>query len=373
MWNPVFDIEASDAECAARAGRLVLPHGVVETPQFMPVGTQASVKSLSGEDLEALGATIMLCNAYHLYLRPGTEVLDAVGGVHRFMSWDRPVLTDSGGFQVFSLAALNKVTPEGVSFQSHINGSRHMLTPEKAVEVQMSIGADIIMCFDECTRYPVTRDEAAASMRMTLEWAARCKRRLEAGGGPDQALFGIVQGSVFEDLRRESAEATVALGFPGYAIGGVSVGEDKPLMQQAVAWTAPLLPEDRPRYLMGVGPPEDMLDAIEQGVDLFDCVMPTRNARNGTLFTEQGKINIRNARYVRDFGPIDPACGCPVCRKYSRAYLSHLYRAGEISALRLNTLHNLAFMLHFTARVRQAIRAGRFREFKRTFLRAYSV
>ncbi|HNT88694.1 MAG TPA: tRNA guanosine(34) transglycosylase Tgt, partial [Candidatus Hydrogenedentes bacterium] len=249
----------------------------------------------------------------------------------------------------------------------------HTLTPEKAIDVQLSIGADVIMCFDECTRYPVSRDEAAASMRMTLEWAARCKRRWEERMRPEHALFGIVQGSVFEDLRRESAEATTALDFPGYAIGGVSVGEDKPLMQQAVSWTAPLLPEDRPRYLMGVGPPEDMLDAIEQGIDLFDCVMPTRNARNGCLFTWNGKLNIRNARHVRDFGPVDLACGCPVCRTYSRAYLSHLYRAGEIAALRLNTLHNLAFMLHFMTRVRQAIRAGRFREFKRTFLRAYSA
>ena len=367
-----YSVLARDPQCAARVGQLTLPHGVVETPQFMPVGTQGSVKSLCQEDLAALNATIILANAYHLYLRPGTETLEAAGGLHQFMDWPRPILTDSGGFQVFSLAALNKVTPEGVAFQSHIDGSRHFLSPEKAVDIQLSIGADIIMCLDECTSYPVTKEKAAESMGMTLEWARRCKERWLERAVSASALFGIVQGSVFEDLRRESAAGTVAIGFPGYAIGGVSVGEDKQKMQEAVAWTAPLLPETQPRYLMGVGPPEDILDAVEQGVDLFDCVMPTRNARNGSLFTMRGKINIRNAKYVRDFSPPDPECACPVCRRYTLAYLSHLYRSGEISALRLNTLHNISFMLQFTARIRQAIRAGRFREFKQTFLRAYT-
>lgn len=366
-----FEIEARDPDSAARTGRLTLPHGVVETPTFMPVGTQGSVKSLSQEDLETLDAPIILGNAYHLYLRPGIEVLEAAGGLHRFMDWPRPLLTDSGGFQIFSLAELNKVTPEGAAFQSHIDGSRHFFTPEKVVDIQLSIGADIIMCFDECTGYPVDRDQAAESMRMTLAWAERCKRQWEARAAVGNALFGIVQGSVFEDLRRESAAATVALDFPGYAIGGVSVGESKEEMYAAVECAAPLLPEDKPRYLMGVGPPEDMLEAIGRGVDLFDCVMPTRNARNGQLFTWQGRINIKNACHRADFGPLDPDCTCPVCRRYARAYLHHLYRAGEIAALRLNTLHNLSFMLQFGARVRQAIRAGRFREFRRTFLQAY--
>ncbi len=372
--NPAFEftVEAQDPSCAARAGRLSLPHGVVETPVFMPVGTQASVKALSQEDLREIGASIILANAYHLYLRPGTETLEAAGGVHRFMGWDRPMLTDSGGFQVFSLAGLNKVTPEGVTFQSHLDGSRHVFTPEKAVDVQISIGADIIMCFDECTAYPVTREKAGESMRMTSAWAGRCKAQWLKREAREQALFGIVQGSVYEDLRRESAQALVDMDFPGYAIGGVSVGERRDEVISVLDWTAHLLPEDKPRYLMGVGPPEDMLEAIERGVDLFDCVMPTRNARNGTLFTSQGKVNIKNARHARDFGPLDPECQCPVCQRYSRAYLSHLFRAGEILALRLNTLHNLFFMLQFCAATRQAIRDGRFREFKRAFLSSYS-
>jgi queuine tRNA-ribosyltransferase len=368
-----FSVEARDAGCGARAGRLRLPHGEVETPIFMPVGTQASVKALSQEDLEEIGAQIILGNAYHLYLRPGTETLEAAGGIHRYMNWPRPVLTDSGGFQVFSLAELNKVRPEGVTFQSHLDGSRHIFTPEKAVDVQISIGADIMMCFDECTPFPATRDQAGKSMRMTLAWAEKCRRRWIEREAGQQALFGIVQGSVFEDLRVECAEALAALDFPGYAIGGVSVGEGKDQMREAVACTAPRLPEGKPRYLMGVGPPEDMLDAIELGVDMFDCVMPTRNARNGSLFTSQGRVNIKNAKYARDFGPLDPACACPVCRRYSRAYLSHLYRAGEILALRLNTLHNLFFMLQLAANARDAIRAHRFREFKRTFLHTYSL
>lgn len=409
-----FEVLAEDPSCGARVGRLTTPHGTVETPVFMPVGTQASVKALSQEDLRDIDASIILGNAYHLYLRPGTGVLEQAGGLHRFMNWERPILTDSGGFQVFSLGHLNKVTPEGVTFQSHIDGSRHHMTPEKAIDVQLSIGADIVMCFDECTSYPATHEAAAESMRMTLDWAARCKarwasakvrrhsganvRRCEgANGGASgcvagdggaraelgteaeivdapgvSALFGIVQGSTFEDLRRESAERTVALDFPGYAIGGVSVGESKEEMAAAVEWTAPLLPKGKARYLMGVGPPEDVLEGVQRGVDMFDCVMPTRNARNGSLFTSTGRLNIKNQQYRTDFSPLDPACDCPVCRTYTRAYLSHLYRAGEISALRLNTLHNLRFMLNLAAAVRHAIRAGRFLEFKREFLHGYS-
>ena len=368
-----FDVEARDPACHARAGRLRLPHGEVETPVFMPVGTQGSVKALSQEDLREIGAGIILANAYHLYLRPGTETLEQAGGLHRFMSWDRPILTDSGGFQVFSLASFNKVTQDGVTFQSHIDGSRHVMTPEKAVDIQVSIGADIIMCFDECTSYPATHEKAEKSMRRTLEWAARCKSRWIEREAANQSLFGIVQGSTFEDLRAESAAGTVAIGFPGYAIGGVSVGEEKARMFEVVEWTAPKLPAEKPRYLMGVGAPEVILHGIEWGVDMFDCVMPTRNARNGCLFTSQGRLNIKNQRFGRDFSPLDPSCACPVCQTYTRAYLSHLYRAGEITSLRLNTLHNVFFMLQLATRARRAIQAGRFREFKQAFLETYSA
>jgi queuine tRNA-ribosyltransferase len=367
-----FTIEARDPSCLARAGMLRLPHGDVPTPIFMPVGTQASVKALSQEDLHEIDARIILGNAYHLYLRPGVNILREAGGIHRFMNWDRPVLTDSGGFQVFSLAGFRKITDDGVCFQSHLDGSRHALTPEDAIDIQTGIGADIMMCFDECTHYPAGHDVAAHSMRRTLKWAARCKERWSATSTGRQALFGIVQGSVYDDLRAESAEGTISIGFPGYAIGGVSVGESKEEMTRVVEVTAPLLPDDAPRYLMGVGSPEDLLEAIERGVDMFDCVMPTRNARNGSLFTSQGKVNIKNFRFRGDFTPLDPDCACPVCRTYTRAYLNHLYRAGEILALRLNTLHNLFFMLQLAARSRQAIRDGEFRAFKRAFMRTYS-
>ena len=373
-----FTVEATDPGCAARLGRLELPHGLVETPIFMPVGTQGSVKALSQEDLRDIGAQIILGNAYHLYLRPGTALLEEVGGLHRFINWDRPILTDSGGFQIFSLKGLTKITPDGVTFQSHLDGSRHRFTPESCVDTQWSIGADIIMCLDECTDYPVTEKVAEKSMRMTIDWAGRClkrwKERVDGDsriGGPKSNLFGIVQGNVYEGLRVECAQALRAMDFPGYAIGGVSVGESKEEMRAVVGWTAKELPEEKPRYLMGVGPPEDFLDAIELGVDMFDCVMPTRNARNGSLFTSQGKINIRNAKFLKDFGPLDPACSCPVCRTYTRAYLAHLFRCGEITALRLNTLHNLSFMLSLAAHAREAIRAGKFPAFKRDFLRAY--
>jgi len=365
-----FELQATDPS-GARAGLLHLAHGTVPTPVFMPVGTQASVKALSSEDLVALGATILLCNAYHLYLRPGVEVIRKGGGVHAFMQWDGPVLTDSGGFQIFSLSKLNKITEEGFSFQSHLDGSRHFMRPEDAITVQHAIGSDIMMCLDECTAHPVPRDTAAASMRMTLRWAERCKRTWEGLDTDSQALFGIVQGSVYEDLRRESAEATVALDFPGYAVGGVSVGESKAEMLGAVETVTPLLPVDTPRYLMGVGPPDDFLEAVSRGIDMMDCVLPTRNARNGSLFTTQGQVNIRNARYREDFEPLDPAHPTAVTSRYAPAYLSHLFRAGEIAALRLNTLHNLQFMLDLAANCRRAIFEGRFTEFKRTFLADY--
>jgi len=367
-----YKVEKKDPNCGARAGILSLPHGDVQTPIFMPVGTQATVKTLSVEDLETIGAQIILGNAYHLYLRPGTEIMEQAGGLHDFMQWKKPILTDSGGFQVFSLSELNKVTKEGVQFQSHLDGTKHMMTPERAIDVQISIGADIMMCFDECTSHPATHDQAAKSMRMTLDWAKRCKTQWEQREIMEkQSLFGIVQGNVFEDLRVESVAGTINIGFPGYAIGGVSVGESREEMVEVVEWCAPKLPEDKPRYLMGVGPPEDLLEAIERGVDMFDCVMPTRNARNGGLFTHHGKLNIRNAQYKNDFGPLDEECGCPVCRTYTRAYLSHLYRAGEILGIRLNTLHNLYFMLDLAANCRLAIMEERFPEFKRSFLASY--
>ena len=367
-----FVLEAVDPS-GARAGRIVLPHGEIETPVFMPVGTQGTVKAMSNEELIEIGAGIILANAYHLYLRPGVEVIEKAGGLNRFMRWDRPILTDSGGFQIFSLAALNKVTPEGVEFRSHLDGSKHFFSPETAVDIQTTIGADIIMCLDECTPHPVDHDTAAKSMRMTVDWATRCKEQWEATPGGRQSLFGIVQGSVYEDLRIESVERTVEIGFPGYAIGGVSVGESKEEMRRIVESCAPRLPEDKPRYLMGVGPPDDFLEAIGRGIDMFDCVMPTRNARNGTLLTSQGNVNIKNARYKADFDELDPACPSPVTTRYSPAYLSHLYRAREILALRLNTLHNLYFMLNLAANCRKAILEGRFAEFKSTFLAGYLV
>lgn len=368
-----FEIEARDTQTAARAGRLRTPHGDIQTPVFMPVGTQAAVKGLCQEDLLAVDAQIILANAYHLYLRPGVEVIQHAGGLHRFMGWDRAILTDSGGFQLFSLAKMSKVADEGVAFQSHIDGAPHFLTPETATDVQLALGADILMCFDECTHYPVGHAEAAASMRRTMAWAVRCKNRWLQRDDGNQALFGIVQGSVYEDLRRESAQCLSELDLPGYAVGGVSVGETKEELWNAVNWSLSHLPEDKPRYLMGVGPPEDLLEAVSFGIDLFDCVAPTRNARNGALFTRLGRLNIRNNRFRRDFAPIDPACRCPVCRRYSRAYLAHLYHAGEISALRLNTLHNLHFMLELGVNVRDAVRTGRFLAFKKSFMQRYKA
>lgn len=367
-----FKVEATDPGCQARAGVLSLGHGEVETPVFMPVGTLATVKTLSTDELEGIGAQIILGNAYHLYLRPGMEIMERAGGVHSFMRWDRPLLTDSGGFQVFSLSELNKVTPDGVEFRSHLDGSKHFMTPELATDVQITIGSDVMMCFDECTSHPATHEQAGQSMRMTLEWAKRCKARWVEREIKNQALFGIVQGNVFEDLRGESVAGTVDIDFSGYAIGGVSVGESKAEMLEVVEWCTPKMPVEKPRYLMGVGPPEDFLGAIDLGVDMFDCVMPTRNARNGSLFTSSGKINIRNAKYKSDFGPLDSRCSCPVCERYTRAYLSHLYRCGEVLGIRLNTLHNLHFMIDLATNCRQAILDGTFPEFKRDFLAFYA-
>jgi queuine tRNA-ribosyltransferase len=361
-----FSLIKKDSASSARLGKITTSHGEVKTPVFMPVGTQATVKTLSPEDLVGLGAEIILSNTYHLFLRPGHELIREFGGLHGFMNWNRPILTDSGGFQVFSLADLRKITEEGVTFQSHVDGgAKHFITPEVAIEIQEALGADIIMAFDECIPYPATRDYAQESLERTLRWARRCAAAKRDTG---QALFGIVQGGMYPDLRKRSADALVDIGFDGYAIGGLSVGETKPVMYEMVEASVPALPEDKPRYLMGVGTPEDLLEGVERGIDMFDCVMPTRNGRNGTFFTSFGKVVIRNAQYEKDKLPIDPECGCYTCRNFSRAYLRHLYNAGEILALRLGTIHNLFFYLNLMRGVRSSIEQGRFVEFKKEVL-----
>jgi len=345
------------AQCgAARRGRLVLAHGVVETPVFMPVGTYGSVKAIAPAELIDLDAQIILGNAFHLWLRPGLDVVTAHTGLHRFMGWPRPILTDSGGYQVFSLGPLRKVGEEGVTFASPINGDRLLLTPEISMEIQRILGADVVMVFDECTPYPATLDEAAGSMRLSLRWAARSKL---AHQGNSNALFGIVQGGMHEALRDESLAGLIDIGFDGYAIGGLSVGEPKGEMQRIEAHIAPRLPSDKPRYLMGVGTPEDIVEAVVNGIDMFDCVLPTRNARNGWLFTRYGDIRIRNARHRSDTRPLDPACTCYTCRNFSRGYLHHLQRVNEILGARLNTIHNLHYYLMLAAELREAIEAHR--------------
>jgi len=354
----------TDAGSRARLGLLTTPHGEVETPVFMPVGTQATVKTMTPEDLKGLGAGIILSNAYHLYLRPGHELVKRFGGLHGFMGWDRAILTDSGGFQVFSHDALRKITEEGVKFQSHLDGSYHFITPEDSIGIQEALGADVIMCFDECPAYPATYDYVKQSMEMTLRWAARCRQRHSR---EDQALFGIIQGGMHEELRLKSLEGLVDIGFDGYAIGGLSVGESKKAMYEVTDFTAAAMPEGSPRYLMGVGKPEDLIECVNLGVDMFDCVMPTRNARTGTLFTGFGSITIRNAEYAEDERPIDPDCGCYTCRNFSRAYLRHLYKAGEILSMRLNTLHNLHYYLGLMRDMRKAISEDRFAEFRKGF------
>ncbi|HEY3929734.1 MAG TPA: tRNA guanosine(34) transglycosylase Tgt [Candidatus Koribacter sp.] len=361
-----FQVEATAG--AARAGRMTTPHGVVETPVFMPVGTVATVKGVPQDLLEELGVQILLNNTYHLYLRPGIEMIRKLGGTHKFMSWDRSILTDSGGFQVFSLSELRKVTEEGVSFRSHLDGSSHLFSPESAMAAQIGIGADIIMAFDECTEYPAERSRAQKSMEMTLRWAERSKKAFETHNHEvpwfaqrreqTQTLFGIVQGGMHGDLRKESAERTVEIDFPGYALGGFSVGEPREQTADLVAQTVPLLPENKPRYLMGVGYPEEIVQYARMGIDMMDCVLPTRAARHGLLFTSEGKITIKNQRFVADEGPLDPNCSCKVCRRYSRAYLRHLYASNEVLAQVLNTVHNLAYYLDTMKRVRQSIILG---------------
>jgi queuine tRNA-ribosyltransferase len=384
-----FEIEAREEK--ARAGRFFTPHGEVQTPVFMPVGTVATVKGVPQDVLEELGVQILLNNTYHLYLRPGVEMVRKLGGVQKFMSWNKPILTDSGGFQVFSLSDLRKVTEEGVMFRSHLDGSSHFFSPESAMAAQIGLGADIIMAFDECTEHPAEYARTKGSMEMTLRWADRSKKYFEEHKhevpwfrglksaeklkgirdgaaeavplqteGQTQTLFGIVQGGMFPDLRRESAQRTVEIDFPGYAIGGLSVGEPRPMTYEMVDNAIRYLPEDKPRYLMGVGTPEEIVHYVAQGVDMMDCVLPTRAARHGLLFTSEGRITIKNARFADDEGPLDPACGCKVCARYPRAYLRHLYTSNELLAQVLNTVHNLAYYLDTMRRVRQAIQRQEF-------------
>ncbi|MEK6791461.1 MAG: tRNA guanosine(34) transglycosylase Tgt [Deltaproteobacteria bacterium] len=353
----------------ARSGALNLAHGRVQTPVFMPVGTHATVKAMTPEELEEIGAEIILGNTYHLYLRPGTEVIATLGGLHRFMHWERPILTDSGGFQVFSLGQLRKIDESGVVFSSHIDGARCSLTPEHVVDIQRVLGSDIIMPLDECAPYPADRGYVAESMARTHRWARRTKDAKMGHDGPAQApaLFGIVQGGMYADLRRASALDLVDMGFDGYAIGGLSVGEDREVMLNMVREAVSCLPTDAPRYLMGVGSPEDMVLSVEAGIDMFDCVLPTRNARNGTLFTRRGKLVIKNSRFERDAAPLDEECLCYTCRNYSRAYLRHLFMSKEILSSRLNTIHNLYYYIDLMRRMRQAVSEDKFVAFKKDF------
>jgi queuine tRNA-ribosyltransferase len=372
-----FEVLKTDPT-GARLGRLTTPHGVIDTPAFMPVGTAGTVKGLTQQALTDLGVQILLGNTYHLYLRPGHERIRKLGGLHRFMSWPGAILTDSGGFQVFSLSDLRKITEDGVVFRSHLDGSEHFLSPEKSIEIQEALGSDIAMAFDECIEYPADRERAASSMKLTTQWARRCRdyaralrsdgrSNAEASTNPGQAIFGIVQGGMHGDLRRDSARQIVDLDFPGYAVGGLAVGEPHALSIEMAAIAAELLPKERPRYVMGVGLPEQLADYVRCGVDMMDCVLPTRNARNGCLFTSAGRVNIGNAIYADDPRPLDERCTCMVCRTYSRAYLRHLFQANEILASILNSHHNVAFFLDIMSKIRQAIAFGELAEFSSEF------
>ncbi|MBI5416784.1 tRNA guanosine(34) transglycosylase Tgt [Candidatus Poribacteria bacterium] len=364
-----FELIKTNSSSKARLGKLFVHNQVINTPIFMPVGTQGSVKTMSTHDLKEIGYKLILNNAYHMYLRPGAELIKNAGGLHSFISWDGGILTDSGGYQIFSLKGLQKVTEEGVYFSSHLDGSRHFISPEISMQIQEKLGADIIMALDECPPYPCEYEIAKASLKLTLFWASRCRK---AHIDNRQTLFGIVQGSTYKDLREQSAEALIEIGFQGYAIGGLSVGEEQKKMYEVLDYTTPILPENKPRYLMGVGTPEDILEAIDRGIDMFDCVMPTRIARNGAIYTEYGRINIRNAQFANDFSPLDPSCNCYTCKNYSRSYLRHLYNAGEMLVLRLNTYHNLYFMNKLIENIQNAIQENRFVEFKNNFLNKFN-
>jgi queuine tRNA-ribosyltransferase len=364
-----YSLEVKDKATAARAGTFTTPHGTLLTPVFAPVGTQATVKTLTPRDLRELGATLVLSNTYHLYLRPGTERIRDFGGLHAWMGWERPMLTDSGGFQVFSLAQMRKVDPDGVTFRSHIDGSLHRFTPESVIQSEENIGADIIMCLDECPE-PLNRKYNEEALVRTHAWAARCKAAQKRS---DQALFGIVQGGVFVDLRVESARTLAALEFPGYAVGGLSVGETKEQMYATLDLTVPELPASKPRYLMGVGAPEDIVEGVARGIDIFDCVLPTRTARNGGLLTPDGRLNLQNSKYATDPLPVEPGCGCYTCQNFSRAYLRHLFKAEEILGLHLATVHNIRFMMRLMEQIRGAILAGTFAQFRERFLARYQL
>jgi queuine tRNA-ribosyltransferase len=362
-----FEVLSESSESRARAGVIQTSHGVVETPIFMPVGTLGSVKSVTPEELVEAGTQIILGNTYHLYLRPGCDIISRFSGLHCFMNWNKPILTDSGGFQVFSLAKLAKISDEGVTFQSHIDGSKHLLSPEKVMDIQACLGSDIMMCLDQCIQYPATREQCRGALKITTQWAQRCQDSWQNSHNGRNALFGIVQGGMFTDLRRQSAEEIMDIDFSGYAIGGLSVGEPADIMLEMADFTLPLLPRIKPRYIMGVGTPENLIELAALGADMFDCVLPTRNARNGQLFTRRGTINISNSRYKDDTEPLESECRCYTCRNYSRAYLRHLYLAKELLVYRLNTIHNIYYFINFIKRMRTAIMADEFESFRQDF------
>lgn len=380
--NP-FKITHRDKSTKARAGELITPHGVVETPVFMPVGTQASIKTMESSEVEAIGAQIILANTYHLFLRPGLETLVESGGLHKFMAWPKGILTDSGGYQVFSLAARCRLMEEGVEFSSHVDGSKHKLTPETTTQFQLDIGSDIAMCLDVCPPYPSLKSDAEKTLDQTTRWAERCKTTYEAwktshgrngaSGAPNPLLFGIAQGAQFPELRKESAERLAQIGFSGYAVGGLGVGEPKEMMWELCEATVAGMPDSAPHYLMGIGQPEDMWDGVERGVDMFDCVLPTRNGRNGQALTLEGRVNILNGPYRRDFRPLDELCSCLTCTRYTRAYLCHLFRAGELLGSKLVTLHNLWFMIRLLGTIRDALIHGRFQTAKQEFFRRFNA
>ncbi|MFS1513844.1 tRNA guanosine(34) transglycosylase Tgt [Chengkuizengella sp. SCS-71B] len=366
-----YELIKTCKQSGARLGKIHTPHGTIDTPIFMPVGTLATVKTMSPEELKQMEAQIILSNTYHLFLRPGHEIVKEAGGLHTFMNWDRPILTDSGGFQVFSLSEMRKITEEGVEFRSHLNGDKLFISPEKSIEIQNALGADIIMAFDECPPYPADYEYVKKSLERTTRWAERCIQAHQRK--KDQALFGIVQGGMYEDLRKQSAEQLTSFDFLGYAIGGLSVGEPKHLMYEALEYTVPHLPTQKPRYLMGVGSPDALLEGTIRGMDMFDCVLPTRIARNGTTMTSEGRLVIRNAKFEKDFGPLDPNCSCYTCTHYSRAYIRHLLKANEIFGIRLTTYHNLHFLIELMKNVRQAISEDRLLDFKEEFFDQYGL
>lgn len=371
-----YELIKKDGRTKARRGRVTTPRGTIETPVFMPVGTAATVKAMRPEQVEEMGAEIILSNTYHLYLRPGHEIVREAGGLHKFMNWNKPILTDSGGFQVFSLGAMRKITEEGVAFRSHIDGSKHMISPEKSIEIQHALGSDIMMAFDECAPYPADREYVKNSLERTNRWLDRCRRYHDEfcktnEAANNQSLFGIMQGGMYPDLRKESAKAIVDMDLPGYSIGGLSVGEPKELMYEVLDECVELLPENKPRYLMGVGSPDCLFEGVERGIDMFDCVLPTRIARHGMAMTSKGRVNIKNAAYARDFSPLDSECNCYTCRNYSKAYLRHLFKCDEILSSMLMTTHNLHFLINTMANIRKSIEEDRFLEYKKEFYDLY--